>query len=165
MSAAATKAAYDPKQYRGKRAVQPAADFEPMTVGTNKSSAKDHALCLGPVVVAVVHGGGYPLGTGWAPHTAEQAARLAACWNACNGVSTADLQAGAMPYAQVTGFYKDAIAERDALRKALQELTDLGEHVPVFQLDDGKSSVKAVRLAGKFTAAMRKARAALESRT
>lgn len=51
--------------------------------------------------------------------------------------------------------------ERDALADALQELTDICEHVPIFKLDDGKVSVKSVRRAGKFVGAMTKARAAL----
>lgn len=49
----------------------------------------------------------------------------------------------------------------DELVAALEALADLGEAVPVFQLDDGKSSVKGVRLAGKFMDAMKNARAAL----
>lgn len=59
-------------------------------------------------------------------------------------------------------------AERDRrakaytkLVKALRDLAPLLDRVPVFQLDDGKSSVKAVRLAGKFTEATRNARALL----
>lgn len=53
------------------------------------------------------------------------------------------------------------IAAAPELLEALTLLRDLGENVPIFQLDGGKSSVKAVRLAGKFTGAMDKARAAL----
>ena len=52
--------------------------------------------------------------------------------------------------------------QRDELLAALKALHELGAHVPIFQLDDGKSSVKAVRLAGKFTGAMDAARAAIE---
>jgi hypothetical protein len=44
---------------------------------------------------------------------------------------------------------------------ALRTLTALCDNVPVFQLDDGKASVKAVRLAGKFTDAHRVAAALL----
>lgn len=53
------------------------------------------------------------------------------------------------------------IASAPAMLDALQKLADLCEHVPVFQLDDGKVSVKAVRRAGKFTGAMADARAAI----
>jgi hypothetical protein len=44
---------------------------------------------------------------------------------------------------------------------ALRTLTALCDNVPIFQLDDGKASVKAVRLAGKFTDAHRVAAALL----
>ena len=53
--------------------------------------------------------------------------------------------------------------EYSKLVDALRKLTDLCDHVPVFQLDDGKASVKAVRLAGKFTGAHRTSRALLRS--
>lgn len=49
--------------------------------------------------------------------------------------------------------------ERAEMIATLEQFVELGEHVPIFQLDDGKSSVKAVRLAGKFMGAMDKARA------
>jgi hypothetical protein len=59
-------------------------------------------------------------------------------------------------------------AERDRLRAinaellaALEGLVELCEHVPVFQLDGGRSSVKAVRRAGKFVGALDTARAAI----
>lgn len=41
----------------------------------------------------------------------------------------------------------------DDLAEALRELLKLCDNVPVFQLDGGKSSAKAVRLAGKFMTA------------
>lgn len=31
--------------------------------------AKDHAICEGPIAVAMVFGAGYPLGRGWHPRT------------------------------------------------------------------------------------------------
>ena len=52
-------------------------------------------------------------------------------------------------------------AEKAELVAALRELMPLLDQVPVFQLDDGKSSVKAVRLAGKFMDATKNARALL----
>ena len=52
-------------------------------------------------------------------------------------------------------------AENARLREALQALADICDNVPMFQLDHGKSSVRAVRLAGKFVAAHRAARDAL----
>ncbi len=47
------------------------------------------------------------------------------------------------------------------LLEALKVLVKLGDLVPVFQLDNGKSSVKAVRLAGDFIGAMDAARATI----
>lgn len=38
-------------------------------VGTNALCAKNHAICDGPHVVAVVQGAGYPAGKGWHPRT------------------------------------------------------------------------------------------------
>ncbi len=58
--------------------------------------------------------------------------------------------------------HRDALAAQNReLVEALGKLVELGDHVPVFQLDDGKSSVKAVRLAGKFMNSMAAARALL----
>jgi hypothetical protein len=51
--------------------------------------------------------------------------------------------------------------ERKRLLAALVTLTELCEHVPVFKLDSGKSSVKAVRRAGEFMAALDGAKAAI----
>lgn len=53
------------------------------------------------------------------------------------------------------------VAFNRELVEALETLADLGDCVPIFQLDDGKATVKAVRLAGKFTGAMKQARAVL----
>lgn len=47
------------------------------------------------------------------------------------------------------------------LVEALRVLAPLLNQVPVFQLDDGKASVKAVRLAGKFVEAKNNAEALL----
>lgn len=44
---------------------------------------------------------------------------------------------------------------------ALRDLVNVCEGVPVFQLDDGKASVKAVRLAGKFMKAINAAKAVI----
>jgi hypothetical protein len=59
-------------------------------------------------------------------------------------------------------------AQRDSLKAqnaellaALMALVEKCEAVPVFQLDGGKASVKAVRMAGKFVGAMDNARAAI----
>ena len=54
--------------------------------------AKNHALCAGPIVIAKVYGGGYPMGVGWSPRSEADARRLAACWNACDGIDTVDLE-------------------------------------------------------------------------
>ena len=54
--------------------------------------AKNHALCAGPIVIAKVYGAGHPRGVGWSPRSEANARRLAACWNACNGIDTADLE-------------------------------------------------------------------------
>ena len=60
---------------------------------------------------------------------------------------------------------RDALlAQNKRLRAALENLTALCDNVPIFQLDGGKSSVKAVRLAGKFTAAVKQARDALNEK-
>lgn len=53
------------------------------------------------------------------------------------------------------------IAAAPDLLAALRGLADLCENVPVFQLDGGRASAKAVRLAGDFTRAMEVARAAI----
>lgn len=53
------------------------------------------------------------------------------------------------------------LAKQERAVKALRVLTELCENVPIFQLDDGKVTVKAVRLAGKFTGAMNVSRAIL----
>ncbi len=45
---------------------------------------------------------------------------------------------------------------------ALRQLTELSDHVPVLQLDNGRQSVKAVRLAAKFMAARNMARTVLD---
>ena len=47
------------------------------------------------------------------------------------------------------------------LVEALRALNAICDNVPVFQLDEGKASVKAVRLAGKFMDATRNASALL----
>lgn len=58
-------------------------------------------------------------------------------------------------------YYAHAANAYPQLVEALRVLTELCENVPIFQLDDGKASVKAVRLAGKFTGAMDVSRALL----
>ena len=65
-------------------------------------------------------------------------------------------------YQKATTALKRLAAENRRLREVLAELVEMCDHVPIFQLDNGKASVKAVRLAGKFTVAMDKARAALK---
>lgn len=40
-------------------------------VGTSGVSAKNHAICEGPHVVAVVNGAGYPTGKGWHQRTED----------------------------------------------------------------------------------------------
>lgn len=59
--------------------------------------------------------------------------------------------------------YPQLVEDRRRLVDALRDLTAICDNVPVFQLDDGKTSVKAVRLAGKFTASHTSARALLRS--
>lgn len=39
------------------------------TLGTGHKIAKNHAICDGPHIVAVVKGAGYPAGEGWHPRT------------------------------------------------------------------------------------------------
>ena len=55
----------------------------------------------------------------------------------------------------------DAAQTIQRLQRNLRALTDICDNVPIFQLDQGKASVKAVRLAGKFTGAHTAARALL----
>lgn len=67
-----------------------------------------------------------------------------------------------VPYTAPQPFQRVVAAdERGLLLPALVRLTELCEHVPVFQLDNGKSSVKAVRLAGTFVGALDEAKAAI----
>jgi hypothetical protein len=49
------------------------------------------------------------------------------------------------------------------LVEALRDLAAICDNVPIFQLDRGKASVKAIRLAGKFTTAHSAAKALLRS--
>lgn len=46
------------------------------TVGTISPGAKNHAICDGPIVVAIVHGNGYPAGQGWHPQSEALARRI-----------------------------------------------------------------------------------------
>jgi hypothetical protein len=41
------------------------------SIGSCGNAARDHAVCDGPHVVAIVNGAGYPAGKGWHPRTAE----------------------------------------------------------------------------------------------
>ena len=62
--------------------------------------------------------------------------------------------------ARVNGW--DALIEqRDGLAEVLRNLTTICVSVPIFQLDGGKSSLKAVHMAVKFMGALDSARAAL----
>ena len=49
----------------------------PWTVGTGSNTARDHAVCAGPIILANVIGNGYPIGTGWSEQS-EADARLMA---------------------------------------------------------------------------------------
>lgn len=44
--------------------------------------ADGHAICCGPCVVAVVSGGGYPVGEGWSPNSHANAAFVVRAVNA-----------------------------------------------------------------------------------
>jgi len=81
------------------------------------------------------------------------ARRLVACWNACEGVSTEELEAGLLPTAD-TPLHKRVMAERDELIEALRDLVEHQGHVAI-------NSVGDVRKQGKLINAMEKARALL----
>lgn len=70
-------------------------------------------------------------------------------------------QQSAMPFRRTPDVIAKLESDRGRLIEALGALAELGDHVPVFQLDHGKSSVKAVRLAGKFVGALNTARSLL----
>jgi len=65
------------------------------------------------------------------------------------------------PRAVLLGNAAQLLTKQERAVKALRVLTGLCENVPVFLLDDGKATVKAIRLAGKFTGAMNVSRAVL----
>lgn len=50
----------------------------PWTLGTGHGTARDHAICAGPVIIAKVVGNGYPIGSGWWPESAANARLLGA---------------------------------------------------------------------------------------
>lgn len=50
----------------------------PWSIGTGSSTAKDHAVCAGPRIVAEVLGSGYPIGRGWSQTSAADARLIAA---------------------------------------------------------------------------------------
>lgn len=52
-----------------------------LTVGTSGAIARNHALCDGPAVIAVVIAGGYPTGRGWSPQTEAYAREIAHRYN------------------------------------------------------------------------------------
>lgn len=52
------------------------------TLGTGYKIARNHAICNGPFIVAVVPGAGYPIGEGWAPETEAKAQRICDLLNA-----------------------------------------------------------------------------------
>ncbi len=54
----------------------------PWHLGTGYRIAKNHAICAGPIIIAIVKGGGYPAGQGWSPCTEEVAQFIV---QACNG--------------------------------------------------------------------------------
>ena len=53
----------------------------PSANGSSGLSARNHALCDGPVVIAVVIPGGYPLGRGWSPTTEAYTREIANRFN------------------------------------------------------------------------------------
>lgn len=61
-----------------------------LTVGT--CHTRNHAICEGPCVIAHTLGRGYPIGKGWHPESEADTRRLVACWNACRGIPTEELE-------------------------------------------------------------------------
>lgn len=61
--------------------------------------------------------------------TEESARRLAACWNACEGIDTEDLEAGTVSIIQKLHDQaaKDVLAQRDELLAALERLIASGD--------------------------------------
>lgn len=53
----------------------------------------------------------------------ENARRLAACWNACNGISTENLEDN-LPVHELATRYNAALRDRDSLRTALEFLME-----------------------------------------
>lgn len=47
-------------------------------LGNTANCARNHAVCEGARVIAVVVGTGYPIGTGWAPESEAKARLIAA---------------------------------------------------------------------------------------
>lgn len=50
----------------------------PWTLGATSSTARDHAIIAGSMVIARVNGFGYPVGEGWSPESAANARLISA---------------------------------------------------------------------------------------
>jgi hypothetical protein len=104
----------------------------------------------------------------------EHASRLVACWNACEGVSTEDLETAPGYKAAIDGFWEQrgiaqqARAQRDELLAALQAAERAMREYEVIiegEFESGPTSDAEMESRGKWSSAVYSARAAIANAT
>lgn len=55
------------------------------TLGQGYKTARNHAICDGPLIVAKVISLGYPIGEGWSPDSEDHARKICSALNAAEG--------------------------------------------------------------------------------
>jgi hypothetical protein len=69
------------------------------------------------------------------------ARRLVACWNACEGISTENLEDN-LPVIELAHLYNDVIEQRDQLLKVLDCIEKWDQHTTEFAVDWGSNGVR-----------------------
>lgn len=97
-------------------------------------------------IVAVTYGLGFPkTAEGLEKRTKEDRAnrrRLVACWNACEGIDTEQLEIIADAGETFTTVRDRYIAQRDELLTALSRIAKWNEHTTEFAVDFGSNGVR-----------------------
>lgn len=92
----------------------------PWAVGNNGTAARGHAICADSRVIGEVYGTGYPIGKGWSPSSAADAALIVRAVNAHAALVEALRQAAAA-LAVIGNQYSDR-TETDSELKLLRPL-------------------------------------------